>query len=201
MDEQFCNRVGRERISGRQIDELIGIARGLTADGLLNQSEIEFLQKWLAANSAISDQPVIRTLYQRVDDVLRDGFVDEDESAELLDTLNQFSNRDFELGEVLKSTSLPLCNPAPDLVFPGVSYCFTGTFNFGNRQACHEAVEIRGATAGSLTKSTDVLVVGVYATESWRHSSFGNKIMKAVGWRDDGVPISIVSEEHWQHHL
>jgi hypothetical protein len=95
MDEQFCNLVGRERISGRQIDELIGIARGLTADGQLNQAEIEFLQRWLAANSVISDQPVIRTLYRRIDEVLRDGFVDANECAELLDTLNQFSNRDF----------------------------------------------------------------------------------------------------------
>ena len=201
MDEQFCNRVGRERISARQIDELIGIARGLTADGYLNQSEMEFLQKWLVANSVISDQPVIRTLFRRVDEVLRDGFVDEQECAELLDTLNQFSNRDFELGEVLKSTTLPLCSPAPDLTFPGVSYCFTGTFNFGTRQACHQAVEARGAVPGSLCKSTGVLVIGVYATESWRHSSFGNKIMKAVEWREAGVPISIVSEEHWQRHL
>jgi NAD-dependent DNA ligase len=201
MDEQFCNRVGRERISGRQIDELIGITRGLTADGQLNQAEIEFLQKWLAANSVISDQPVIHTLYRRVDEVLHDGFVDGDECAELLETLNQFSDRDFELGEVLKSTSLPLCYPSPRLSFPGVNYCFTGTFNFGTRQACHDAVEARGAAAGSLNKSTDVLVIGVYATESWRHSSFGNKIMKAAEWRENGVPISIVSEEHWQGHL
>ena len=201
MDEQFCNRVGRERISGRQIDELIGIARGLAADGELNQSEVVFLQKWLAANSVITDQPVMRTLYQRVDDVLRDGFADEEERAELLHTLNQFSGRDFELGEVLKSTSLPLCDPAPSLAFSGVSYCFTGTFNFGNRQACHTAFEERGATAGSLCKSTEVLVIGVYATESWRHSNFGNKIIRAVDWRDQGLPIAIVSEEHWHGHL
>lgn len=44
MDEQFYNRVGGERISGRQIDELIGIARGLTADGMLNQAEIELFK-------------------------------------------------------------------------------------------------------------------------------------------------------------
>ena len=58
--DQFYNQVGNVRISSRQIDELIGIARGLTADGKINQTEIEFLQKWLAANSVISDQPVNR---------------------------------------------------------------------------------------------------------------------------------------------
>ncbi|MGS1017092.1 hypothetical protein [Allosphingosinicella humi] len=57
MNEQFYNRVGGERISSRQIDELIGIARGVVADGTLNQAEVEFLQKWLAANAAVSGHP------------------------------------------------------------------------------------------------------------------------------------------------
>lgn len=53
----FYNRVSGERITSRQIDELIGIARGLIADDQINQSEVEFLRKWLAANAIISDQP------------------------------------------------------------------------------------------------------------------------------------------------
>ncbi len=131
MDDARYNRLGGPRISSRQIDELIGIARGVAADGTLNQGEIEFLQKWLAANAEISDQPVVRVLYQRINEILSDGVVDADECRELLDTLNSFSSRDFELGEVLKSTTLPLCDPAPKLTFIGTAYCFTGTFNFG----------------------------------------------------------------------
>lgn len=201
-DEKFYNRVGGERISSRQIDELIGIARGIACDGMLNQSEVEFLQKWLAVNQAISDQPMIRTLYQRTSEMLADDVLDADEARELLETLNTFSRRDFELGESLKATSLPLCQPAPDpLAFLGRTYCFTGTFNYGGRQACEQAVTERGGSCGSLTRSTDVLVIGVYATESWRHSSFGNKILKACDYRDAGVPLSIVSEEHWTRYL
>ncbi|MEG3087609.1 BRCT domain-containing protein [Sphingomonas sp. PB4P5] len=197
MSEQFCNQAGGVRIAARQIDELIGIARGIAADGALNQTEAEFLQKWLAANLDISDQPVVRTLYARINDVLSDGILEADEARDLLDTLNSFSNRDFELGEVLKATTLPVCNPAPSLFFDGRSYCFTGTFNYGGRKECEGSVISRGARAGSLTKKTDVLVIGLYATESWKHSSFGNKILKACEWRDDGIPISIVSEQHW----
>ncbi|HEY0026980.1 MAG TPA: BRCT domain-containing protein [Allosphingosinicella sp.] len=201
MDDAFLNCVGGERISSRQIDELIGIARGVAADGSLNKAEVEFLQKWLAANLAISGQPIIRTLYQRIEEVLSDGVLDRDECAELLDTLNRFSSRDFELGEVLKATTLPLCDPAPVLSFGGKTYCFTGTFNFGKRQHCEEAVATRGGRCGSLTKKTDILVIGLYATESWKHSAFGNKILRACDWRSEGVPISIVSEQHWQTHL
>ncbi|WP_235982964.1 hypothetical protein [Sphingomonas albertensis] len=52
-----------------------------------------------------------------------------------------------------------------------------------------------------MTQKTDVLVIGLYATESWKHSSFGNKILKAADMRAEGVPITIVSEEHWVGHL
>lgn len=200
--EQFCNQVGGERISARQIDELIGLARGIACDGVVTQAEAEFLQKWLAANSSISDQPLVHTLYARINDVLADGVLDADEAADLLHVLNEFANRDFELGEVLKSTTLPLCAPPPaPLTFQNRSYCFTGTFNYGNRRACESAVTARGADCGPLRKSTDVLVIGLYATDSWKHSSFGTKILKAAEMRSEGVPISIVSEEYWTQYL
>lgn len=200
-EEQFHNLAGQDRITSRQIDELVGLARGIAADGRINQAEVEFLQKWLAANMAISDQPLIRRLYDRVALILTDGIADVEECADLLTTLNSFSDRDFELGEVLKSSTLPLCDPAPVLRFSGYRYCFTGTFTFGGRAECEAVVGNRGAIAGSLTQKTNVLVIGTYATESWKHSSFGNKILKAVDMRESGLPISIVSEDHWASHL
>jgi len=200
-EADFHNRVGSDRITSRQIDEMVGLARGIAADGIINQSEVEFLQKWLAANIAISDQPMIRRLYDRVNTIMADEIADAEECRDLLGTLNDFSNRDFELGEVLKATTLPLCDPAPVLRFDGRRYCFTGTFNYGGRRDCEDAIVARGGSAGSLTQKTDVLVIGVYATESWKHSSFGTKIVKAVDWRESGLPIAIVSEDHWARHL
>jgi NAD-dependent DNA ligase len=200
-DEQLHNRVGSERISTRQIDELIGLAHGLAADGILNQAEVEFLQKWLAANHSVSCQPVLATLFERVNDILSDGVAETEECRDLLATLTELSNGDFELGEALKSTTLPLCSPPPALAFAEQQFCFTGTFSFGRRQACEIAVVERGGICGSLTRKTDILVIGVYATDSWLHSAFGHKIMKACEMRDSGVPISIVSEEHWTKFL
>ena len=201
MDEQTLNRLSSDRLQSRQVDELIGLARGLIADGTLNSAEVEFLQTWLAANLAISHQPLIATLYDRVREILADGIADPAECQDLFAALTAFTAGDAELGEASKSTSLPLCNPMPELAFEGIAYCFTGTFSFGQRKHCEQAVANRGGTAGSLTRATRVLVIGSYATESWKHSSFGNKILKAVELRDLGVPISIVSEAHWVKHL
>ena len=201
MDDEFYNKVGNDRIESRQIDELVGLARGIVADDVVNQAEIEFLQKWLVANINVSNHPVIRTLYFRIGEILDDGVADGIETAELLETLKQFSNRDFELGEIMKPASLPLCDPPPELTFQNVRYCFTGTFNFGQRKHCKEAILERGGLAGSLTQKTDILVIGEYATESWKHSVFGKKIEDACKFRDKGIPISIVSEQHWQRFL
>lgn len=197
-DEELYNLFGRERISQRQIDELIGLSRGLCADGMLNEAEVSFLEKWLAASAAATGNAVVTTLYRRIREIFQDGVADQEEREDLFETLNAFSDTTFETGEVLKSTTLPLCSPPPELEFVGRSYCFTGTFTFGCRSLCEQAVVKRGGVCGSLTKKTNFLVVGEYATESWKHSSFGNKIMKAAELRDQrGVPIAIVSEQHW----
>jgi NAD-dependent DNA ligase len=201
MDETRLKIFNSDRIESRQIDELIGLARGLLADGKINQDEIKYLEKWLAANCDVIEQPLIRTLYDRVQEVLADGIADEEEIAEIFETLSRFSNHDFELGETLKATTLPLCHPAPKLTFYDQIYCFTGSFVFGSRRDCEQAVIDRGANAGKLNKKTNVLVIGTYASENWKHSSFGNKIISACEYRDRGMPISIVSEEHWTSFL
>ena len=201
MDDAMLNRLNGDRLQSRQVDELIGLARGLIADGSINASEVSFLEKWLATNLAISHQPLIATLYARVREVLSDGRVDPEECADLFAALESFTAEGTELGEACKSTSLPLCNPPPALRFEGASYCFTGTFSFGQRRHCEQATRAKGAECGSLTRKTDFLVIGAYATESWKHSAFGNKILKAVEMRSSGVPIAIVAEDHWSQQL
>ena len=200
MDDAFLARVSGDRIASRQIDELIGLSRGLIADGHVNEAEVRFLQKWLAANLEISAEPLIHGLYERIAAILADGVVDEQEKTELFEALQGFSASDFELGETLKASTLPLCRPEPALSFAGKRYCFTGTFIFGQRKHCEAAVVERGAQVGGISQKTEVLVIGAYATESWKHSSFGNKILQAVEWRASGWPISIVSEEHGRRY-
>ncbi len=189
MDDNLKNRLGGDRLASRQVDELIGLARGLCADGVINDPEAEFLQSWLVANADASDQPILRDLLDRVSVMLRDGDFSTDERTELFELLEGLTGGRIELGETLKSSDLPICTPKPDLRFQGVKYCFTGTFAFGERKRCEAAIQELGAQTGSLTRQTQVLVIGAYATPSWKHSSMGNKIMKAVDMREQGLPI------------
>jgi len=193
--------IGGDPLGDRHIDELVGLAKGIAADGKVTHDEVEFLEKWLCAHLSITDNDAVRKLYQRVHDILSDGIVDDDEKQELFDTLSRLSARDFAEPSTFSLTALPLSEPPPDLTFDGKQYAFTGMFDFGKRKACEAAVEKRGAGVGPISAKTDFLVIGAYATDKWKQSSFGAKIMKACNIRDEGFPISIVSEKHWLKFL
>jgi NAD-dependent DNA ligase len=198
---ELHNIFGHARLDDRQTSELIGISRGIIADGCVNLAEAQFLETWLVANVGITGNPIIGNLLRRVTAILQDGVLDGDEARELTETLSRFTGGKLELGELLKSTILPLDTPPPELVFDGASYCFTGTFAYGTRKDCEAAVERHGGTACSLTKKTDYLVVGAYATESWAQSVYGRKIERAVEMKAEGLPICIVGEAHWVEYV
>jgi NAD-dependent DNA ligase len=195
------NRLNGSRLRTRQVDELIGLAKGIAADGVLANSELEYLVRWLVANREITRDPIVDALYHQIRAMLADGVFTDEERADLLSILRDFGSHPMEMGEPMLSTAIPFAQPLPTLTFGGKRYCFTGTFNFGTRDVCEAATSERGAAAGSLTKNTDVLVVGHYATESWLHSSYGLKIIKAKGMQDKGHHITIVPEQHWASHL
>ena len=190
-------KFNRKNIQDRQIDTLIGLSKGITADGVVDQSEAEFLQSWLIQNSH-SQSPIIVNLLDKVSRMLEDGILDEDESAELLGILHSISGEDSEVGEVAKATTLPVCSPAPNIEFQGNSFLFTGTCAFGTRKQCQGVIDsLGGVNAKGVTKALNYLVIGTYVTDSWVHEAFGRKIEKAMEYRDSGLPLSIITEEHW----
>ena len=191
-------RFNRKNVDDRQIDTLIGLSKGLTADGVISQSEAEFLLTWLVQNRAASQNPIIGNLLSKVSTILADGVLDADEAHELLLTLRGITGEHAEIGELAKPTTLPVNLPPKPIVFPERSFLLTGTFVFGTRRQCQEAVEsLGGLIANGVTKSLNYLVIGSYVTDSWAHETFGRKIQKAVEYQAQGVPLIIVTEEHW----
>tara|TARA_R110002074_G_scaffold152936_1_gene307543 strand:- start:110972 stop:111583 length:612 start_codon:yes stop_codon:yes gene_type:complete len=191
-------KFNRKNIDDRQIDTLIGISKGLLADGKVNKAEAEFLQTWLIQSRQATDNPVIVNLLGRVDSMLEDGILDSDESNELLSILLKITGEKSEVGELAKTTSLPINAPAPPIFFTDKQFLFTGTCVYGTRKQCQAAIEnLGGFNAKGVTKSLDYLVLGTYVTDSWIHESYGRKIEKAMEYQGEGRQLSIITEEHW----
>ena len=83
-DRKVLNLYSRARLDDRAINELLGLAKGIAADGIVNQKEAEFLQKWLVANTAVKDNPIIAALFKRINEMLEDNNLDDEEAQELL---------------------------------------------------------------------------------------------------------------------
>ena len=76
--------------------------------------------------------------------------------------------------------------------------CHTGTFMFGTRAAVERmTLKAGGMPVDSVTKKTDLLVVGAMVSTDWAHTSFGRKIQRAAELQQSGHPIEIISEKRW----
>jgi NAD-dependent DNA ligase len=198
--QDLC-QFSEKRLSDRAVDELIGLSRGLIADGGVNQQEAEFLSSWIKANKRHCNDPVVNTLFCRVKDMLSDGVLDDEEQKELLQLLAEFTGESIgdesPTGRLLAAT-LPLCSPQPEVIFQDHVFCLTGTFAFGPRTICKEVVAERGGkVSGAMTGRVDYLVVGTLCSPSWMHTSYGRKIERAAELRASGLQIHIISEDTW----
>lgn len=190
------------RIQDRLIDELIGICRGVIADGVVDEREAIFLGQWIENHRDIADRWPVNVLYARLTEMLKDGVLTQQEQQDLLETLQEITGEDSLLGEGDRSTTLPLDRPEPLVEFDGKTFCLTGRFVFGSNIECEETIaELGGVVESAPGKDTDYLVIGELCSPDWAHTTFGRDIEKAVELRDGGASIAIISEEHWVNSL
>ena len=192
-------RFNKKHINVRDIDTLIGISKALVLDGKVDQQEATFLHSWLVSIAREHSHPIIKNLLNKVQDFLEDGVLDDDESLELFKILHSVSGGTNELGELAKTTSLPLTKPVPKITtFANKSFLFTGLCIYGNRKECQELVlNMQGIVAKGINKTLDYLILGSYVNEQWKHQTFGTKIAKAIEYQEKGLPLKIISEEHF----
>lgn len=196
-DGQPRVRLRASAVTERKIDELIGLCRGILADGMVTPGEAEFLLDWLQRNRDVSDRWPANVLYDRISRVLADGEIDAEEERELVETLLHVTGAPVMDGETAShSTTLPLNDPPPSVMCEGRSFCLTGKFVCGSRREVEGLVErLGGLVCGTPTRTTHYLVVGTVGSRDWLHSTHGRKIERAVQLREGGNPIAIVSEE------
>jgi NAD-dependent DNA ligase len=185
----------------RSLGALLGITQGLLCDGELNDREIAFLFDWMRTNDSIANTPPVNIIFQRVSAALKDGVITAAERTYLSETLQSF------IGGSTEDLATP--NHVTDLVFDNVDrvnfreshFCLTGEFAYADRPQCEELVISRGGIVGNVTKKLNYLVVGQRGSTEWKHGSFGTKIVKALEYKQKGVPILIVAESVWATSL
>lgn len=197
-------RMTRSWRMDRSTNELIGICRGILADGEVNITEAKFLLDWLERHAEFAGQFPYNALYPRVAEALADGVLDLDEERDLLEALTATVGGEVAhpAGANSLSTELPYDVPLPTILHSASVFVVTGTFSYGKRRTVTEAIESRmGVIRSSVSQATDYVIVGEVGSRDWLHSSYGRKIQDAMDLRNQGAPISIVPERHWVSSL
>lgn len=138
-------------------------------------------------------------LSERIERILADGRIDEEERADLTAVLHQVTGGQPDVGEAATlATRLPVDDPEPEIVFSDRTFVFTGRFVYGTRGQCERCVIERGGViATGITRKVNYVVIGIHGSRDWIHSTHGRKIEQAVEYRSMGLPLSVISEEHW----
>jgi hypothetical protein len=199
------SRTGRDfaRLEDRDVDELLGICKGVIADDRVNPDELRFIGSWIRAHPTLSCTWPCREIGDRIEQALQDGELTSDELSEISAFLKSIvAPIPHPTEQHFRSTTLPLDAPVPPIRFPGRTFCFTGTFLAGHRGMCTDATEKRGAVViPNVTLELDYLVLGEFRTEAWIHSTHGRKIERAVELRSRQGRPRIISEVSWSQAL
>ena len=183
----------------RDVSEMIGLAKGVLADGVVTAAEAALLRDWAAAHpEAVSAFPG-DLLFSRLQRIFADGVVSPEEQEDLADLLRQLvgGTAGIIAGEDA-ALVLPLTLPPPVITFQGRTFVFTGKFAFGPRSACESSVTSLGGRCGSsVTRDIHYLVIGTFGSRDWIHTSHGRKIEQAVGLRSKAQQVAILAEDHW----
>ena len=202
-DGQPINRnLRQEHVGVRQVDELIGILKGVLSDKLLVDTEVKFLSEWLESNSFASKDWPGSVLHERIIRALEDDNIDPEELEEIKAIIESIVRGGKENEPAIDlTTDLPIDKPTPKIIFKDKIFCFTGKLIWGKRQDAEEAVINKGGEISKINKSLNYLVLGEISSRDWKHSTHGLKILKAVQHKENGVNISIISEKDWAEAL
>ena len=119
------------RLVERSTDELIGLCRGLTIDGAISEEEVQCLRQWLETYRAAADAWPGNVIRARVDRILEDGLITQEERTDLFELLREVVGEKAEAPARDQSTALPLSKPAPPIIFSNNTFCLTGRFAWG----------------------------------------------------------------------
>ena len=161
---------------------LDGILKGIVSDGTVTDKECESLRAWLYDNTYLMGHFPFDKLMSTLDEVLSDGIITEDESKYVYNVIASILNPIEEIKAQVNTIT-------------DKNICLTGTFRFGQKSDVEKYIVTHGGKINSsVTKKTEILIVGDLECISYSNGTYGSKIKKAMEYNQKGCNIQIVKE-------
>jgi NAD-dependent DNA ligase len=187
----------------KAVNTLYGLIMGISADQSVNDDEIHFLNLWLKDNEVYTNSFPLNVIKRRINDILADNVITIEEREDFQQTLTKIIGGAYQETGSPSGLSTDYCNEEPDsLIIQGSTFCLTGAFITGTRDKCEQIIiRLGGIPTSSITKKLDYLIIGALASRDWIATSHGRKIEKAMHYKEQGSPVTILSEEVWVKHI
>ena len=161
---------------------LDGILKGIASDGIVTDEECRSLRIWLYDNIYLMGHFPFDKLMSTLDEVLLDGVVTTEESEYVYKIISGILNPIEEIKEQVNTVV-------------GKRVCLTGVFKHGDKADVEKYIVAHGGTVTpSVTKKTDILLVGDFECAAYSNGTYGTKIKKAIEYNQKGGNIQIVKE-------
>lgn len=211
---QPLHNVNVKQILTRDINEFIGICRGIVLDGEINYKEAKGLLEWIKNhNNCVKEYPVSE-IAPKLKRILKKDDLNPTHSLELLDLLSHLLGSYRDENIINPSTTLALEAKEQDLnddiafdsspvVIKGSKFVLTGKFTIGERKKIASLIRQLGGLIQekAVTGETDYLVVGEQGSDYWKYSTHGRKMEHAVRLQKELGKIRIISEKHLMKYL
>jgi hypothetical protein len=181
----------------REIAELVGLLKGIIADGVVNEEEVMSFREWLRGHPKSLKRWPAKHLQERLEGVFSDGVIDEEERVELhalfrATAIDRFDPAKYGPWSSIWGQSAQLGR------IEGQPFAFTGAFAFGTKRNCAAATVDRGGTVyDSVVDKPMTLVVGRSSPSAPAYDLFEDDIRRADKYRSSGTPIIVIREENW----
>ena len=166
------------------LNEMNLILQAISCDGILTENELSTLIRWMNANISLKGNFPYDRIYNKLSEVVQDGIITPEEHADLINLFQAVCNP----VEAIK-------RPCECIELSGKNICLSGDFDHGSKEFVSSLLEEKGATMQkSITKKTNILVVGGQGSSAWSSGTYGTKIKKALELQSKGIEIQIIRE-------
>ena len=165
------------------INVLRSIMDEISRDGKIDENEFFELTNWVSVNQSLEGTYPFNEISNQIESILSDGVI---ESRELI-----------ILEKLIEEWLDPVAHSQHDRIESLIDkhVVITGDFTFGGVNDVTDYIVKRGAVLDkSVTRKTELVVVGALGSKSWSTGNYGNKIKKALENKAKGQNIQIVTE-------
>jgi len=162
---------------------LKGIVEGISCDKKIVLVELDSLKEWMQGNLNLRGNYPYDAILSCIEKVIEDKIITLEEHNELMGLFHEYINPI----EAKTNLQIDLANK---------SVCLTGNFMNGTKDEIGTIITRNGGfVSPSVTKNTDILLVGGEGSKDWSYGNFGSKVKKAMEMRSKGIAIEIFGEE------